>query len=124
MIDGAQKPLRLVDLEKSAGEIELPNGRTVAVRPIDGTGVGLWLSIMDKTAKDADIWRLARRLLPDATEEEIGSLSITMVTIIVQISYGFLDSVLAYAASLEGKATAPMPTAPSSSPETGSATSS
>jgi hypothetical protein len=124
-MSGAKKAVRLVDLEQPVGEIELPNGRIVQVMPIDGGGQQLRLAIIAKTATDEDIWMFARRMLPkDVTEEEILSLTPTMVGIIAEIACGHLDAVLEYAAGLtEGKVMAPTPTAPSSSPETGSQTS-
>lgn len=109
-----RKIVRLADLEKDVGEVELASGAVVAVRPIDGRAEQFRQTIADGTAEPGDMWRFAALLIPDATPEDIQALTPTAIGIIAQMAGGQLETVLALAAVAEKKLDGMSPTSRSS----------
>lgn len=119
------KPVRLADLEKPAGEVELLSGRVVRVRHMDAVSVELYASLVKREGSETAVWELAQRLMPDATPDEIRALTPEVVSAIAHIALDQLELVQAWLADLQARKDAtPEPTASSSSPAMESGTSS
>lgn len=118
-------PIRIADLEKPAGKVELLSGRVVSVRHMDAIAVDLYKTILTDPSQGELVWPLARRILPDATEDEINALTPEAISAVAQIALDQLAAVQAWIADLTArKEPTPAPTASSSSPATESGTSS
>ena len=99
--NGKRKAIRLVEITGPAGDVELPNGRVVAVQPAPSFVVQLSrdlrdLYITNGTEEEhhfSDLCRAMEVLLPDATAEELASLTVPMMTGVVAISMGHVAAV-------------------------------
>ena len=91
-------PLKPVKLDPSP---EWPEGRWVRVRPIDGKGYQL-LQEIEATQAFRLYWEIARRVLPDATQDEIDRLTPREVVAVVEIAAGNVAAVEAILKNAEG----------------------
>ena len=105
----ADAPLPPVKLDPSP---EHPKGRWVAVRPIDGKGYQLYREFQ-QTKDVALLWPIARRVLPEATQEEIDALTPAQCVAVISIAVGKADAVQAV---LKNAARPPRETAVATAP--------
>lgn len=75
--------IRLIDIDPPVDTVILPSGREIPVRPADAGVMELALETPG-TATLPQLLTIARRLLPDATEEELRSLTIGMLNAVLQ----------------------------------------
>lgn len=85
--------IRLLDLEQPLEPVEFPNGRTFQVRPLDAGGYELMQQV-EKSQDYTQALTLLRRLVPDATDADLATLSARMVTGIILHARHQLDAVL------------------------------
>lgn len=88
--------IRLAELESTPEEVELPNGSVYTVKRFDGFAADLWASASeDGTDDSALLYQLVRLSLPDASEEEVKSLTVTQAAAVVSVATGNVEKVLA-----------------------------
>ena len=116
--NGKRKAIRLVEITGPAGDVELPNGRIVAVQPAPSFVVQLSREIRDLYLSGGteeehhfdDLCRAMVALLPDATDEERASLTVPMMTSVVAIAMGHVNAVEAVLEQGRSQPTAATPT--------------
>jgi hypothetical protein len=103
--NGKRTAIRLADLERTVGEVELPTGRIVGVREFDGTAAQMareldtLMAAVQKAADDgteppdvADhletLWDITARCLPTATVEEVRGLTPVQCWAVIKIAGG------------------------------------
>ena len=92
--------------------------RTMAL-PATATARRLYLGIQravrDETAQtdEADLWRLAAVLMPEATAEEIDALTPTMIGVVTRLAAGGIEEVERIIAEGKGKDPVASPAQPS-----------
>lgn len=125
-----KRKIRLADIDPPEHEVTLPSGRTIPVRPADAGAFELVMEVWDVAQGRRDptpedmrtLIRAVRRMLPDATTEEVDQLTAPMLLAVVQLGTGHAAEVYA----LLGESSAPGAQAPDSrrsSPATASPTS-
>lgn len=110
------KIIPLAALEEPCPSIQLPDGRIVQIRQIDGVGMQLAQLAQD----DASLmWDIAIRCLPDLTAAEVRDFTASVVSNIVKIASGSAQGVLDALGESEAPAATGTP-APSSPTPSGS----
>ena len=101
------------------GPVRLPSGREVYVEPMTATARRLYLGIQQAVhsetamADEADLWRLAAVLMPEATAEEIDALTPTMIGVVTRLAAGGIEEVERIIAEGKGRELAANPAPPS-----------
>lgn len=103
--------IKLAHIDPSVEEVELPSGRVVPVRPADAGAFELAIEVIDvangrRDATPDDLKTLlkaVKRMLPDATAEEVEQLTVPMLSAVVLIATGRAAEVYA----LLGESSAP-----------------
>lgn len=120
--------IRAADLTRPVEELELPNGRTIPIWGISGAAHEMRKALIEASKNpeasavtDEDVWRYGDALLPDATLEEVRSLSAQQIATIGEIACGHLDAVLRMAEEASGNSKGRAADS-SSAPKTGSRT--
>lgn len=86
--------LPIVELRPPPGSPDGTMGREVQAYPLDGACAQLRAEYEE--SGDAEIcWKIAARVLPDATDEEIARLSIAECQAVIEIASGKADELLA-----------------------------
>lgn len=112
---------RLAQLQRPREEVELPNGRVIEVAEIDAATFQMARDLQADPSRTDLIVPVLRRLLPKATEEEIGSLTTPMISAVVQLANGEAEEV--YKLLGESSGTVAASDSPVSSPAMTSASS-
>ena len=125
------RTVSLLAVDEPAGYVDLPNPddptdpekvrKRVPVRRASAGAYALAQKMASGEGTQEDRAEIMRRILPTATEAELAVLTDAQMEVVSRISTEGVDAVLA--AIAEGNGEAPQPTAPSSEPATGSATS-
>jgi hypothetical protein len=104
------KVILLAALDEPLPPLQLPDGRTVAIRQIDGIG----MQILNQTQQGEFqlIWDVAARCLPELTIEQVRAFTLTQARQIVEVACGSAERVLA---DIE-RPTAPAETGPTAQP--------
>jgi len=104
------KVILLAALEEACPALQLPDGREVAIRQIDGIGMQLL-----QAAQEGDValfWEAAARCLPDMAHDDVMKFTITQAVRVVEVASGQAERVLA---AVERPA-APVETGPPAQP--------
>jgi hypothetical protein len=86
--------IKLIDLEQPLEPVVFPNGKELAVVPLDAAGYQLWEEVQ-RTRSDEAALALLRRCVPEATDEDLMTLTPRMVAAIVAHARYKIDLVLA-----------------------------
>ena len=87
------KSMSLAALEEPCPALNLPDGRQVAIRQIDGIGMQLL-----QAAQNGDptlFWDAAVRCLPALTVDEVRNFTLSQVVRVIEIASGQAERVLA-----------------------------
>ena len=115
---------KMVDLEAPLDSVEFPSGAVHTVHRLDGFAMDLWRRYRDQPAGERDVgdlWTLAKRLIPTASEEEIKGLSWAAILGVIGVAGGNVAKLAEDAEKNGGRAAEdppsapPIPSAPSSS---------
>jgi hypothetical protein len=85
--------LRLADLDRALEPVELPNGRVVPVKEMDAGAFELYEILKGDEGDTAVALELMERVLPDATPDEIRSLTPAMMQGVLMIAAGKIAQV-------------------------------
>jgi len=94
--------------------VELPDGRIVDVRPVDGIGFDLYSEIEADPSKGAKIWEIAARCLPSLTLDEVKTLTPSECAAVIAVALGKVKEVQKLAEEVAGKSAAPTTAEPES----------
>lgn len=86
------KAIRLVELDAEIEPVELPSGRIVKVRAVDGAAMQI-VREFKETGDELLLWKIAALVLPEATEEEVNKLSFKMVEAVMALATHQADKV-------------------------------
>ena len=106
-------PLDLAQFTKPLDPVTFTNGRTVAVRPFGPEEWELYRSIQ-KDPDDAKALDLIRRVLPDATDEDLETLTALQAGVVLEHAKGKIDLVLQLLGNSVGATASPPPPSPTS----------
>jgi len=82
------KPLLLATIDERCPDLEMPDGRLVPIREIDGIGMQLLLAMNTQEHPDVTYWHIAERVLPDLSHDEVFGMTLSQVVRIVSIACG------------------------------------
>lgn len=111
--------LDLLALAKPLEPVKLPNGRVLDARPLDAEGWEL-LRAVEKSGDEAQAVALLRRILPDLTDDDLVSLGVEDIGVLVLYAARKIHQGLAVVGNSAGTGTASTspPSSPSPTPST------
>jgi hypothetical protein len=95
-------------------QVELPDGRIVNVRPVDGIGFDLYSEMEADRSKGHLIWQIAAGCLPSLTIAEVKRLTPAECAAVIAVALGKVQLVQRWAEELPGNAPAPTTAEPGS----------
>jgi hypothetical protein len=106
---------KLTDLEAPLDSVEFPSGAVHVVHRLDGFAMDLWRRYREQPIGDRDVgdlWILAGRLLPSASETEIKGLSWAAILGVIGIAGGNVAKLAEDAEKNASRAAEDPPSAP------------
>jgi hypothetical protein len=88
-------------------QVELPDGRVIDVRPVDGIGFDLYNEMEADKSKAHLLWQLTARCLPSLKEHEVKTLTPAECAAVIAVALGKVKEVQELAEQIAGNAQAP-----------------
>lgn len=104
-------PIRLSGVFSDPELIELPDGRLIPVRPIDGIGFDLYTEMEADPEKGNLIWDITARCLPSLTLKEVKGFTPAECAAVVAVAVGQVKLVLDLVEQTSKNGNAPVTTA-------------
>lgn len=100
-------PIKLLDLEDALEPVEFPNGRVLAVRALDAAGYEKWQAWKGEPRSMDKAVALLTHCMPEATADDLATLSPKMIAAIVAHATHKLQFVLDSLKNFPAPAAAP-----------------